>query len=175
MIPTRSEPYCLMRIRRHLSGEGGFAGHIDVRREDGERGLCNESPGHRSPLVELVVAEGHGIDAEIVEEVEIRIPLEDIEVEGALDRVAGMEEEHVFPRTPQFVQRCFQAGDATDFHTGIHSVDDEFFPFVIRRLQMGVGVIDMGNGQGKRLGLLAAAACHQNDDTDGDGNPAERG
>ena len=163
-------------VRRHFPGKGGFAGHIDICRKDGERGLCHEPPRHCSPLVELVIAEGHGIHAEIVEEVEIRIPLEDIEVEGALDRIAGMEEEHVSPRAPQFVQRRFQAGDATDFHAGVHSVDNEFFPFVIGRFQMGVGVIDMGNGQGQRLGLLAAAAaCHQNDDTDDDNEPANRG
>ena len=109
-----------------------------------------------------MVAQHHGIDTHVGEQARLLFPLELGEVESALEGITTVEHHEVAAfvggLAAQLVQLELQTGIAAQFGVELEQLlagglDGQR---IFGRVEVGVGIIDMGNGQIQRNMLLAA-------------------
>ncbi len=121
-------------------GEIGEFADVEVGSDDGESGEVGKRDEGLDTPVEFVVADSHSLVADEVHEGEVSEAFVFVEIKGALEDIAGVEDE--------WVDRFFAA---VDQDRGLTSVSADGFPPDGDRLDMGVEVIGVKNGYGEVL------------------------
>ena len=130
-------------VRLDQAGQGHLGRGVDVRAEHREVGRFDEIRQGGRAGVELMVADGRGLVAQGVHEVGRFLALPVVEEEGALEVVAGIDQQHVAAFSPNLLNDCGAAGNATQVAVAAGSGAG---------LYVGVRVVGVQDRQGEVVG-----------------------
>jgi len=99
-------------IRAQAVGQGGLGAGVHVGGQHREARQGQHSAKLRRAFVELVVAQAHGVQAQLIQKVELRRALEHGEIERALHRVPGVQGQHARFARARGVQGGLEPGHA---------------------------------------------------------------